>query len=178
MDSGVRTALLTGTIGVGKTSLAEAMSEVLHAHGIRHALIDLDWLGQVYPAPDSQDLYSMKLQLANLRAMWPNFRSVGIKNALLAATIVTSEQLQGLRHALPGAHITVVRMIASPSMIRDRLSARDKGRLLADFLARTDQLAADIEAAGIDDLVVSNDEPSLPEVAKETLQRLSWLERD
>ncbi|MGI8775366.1 MAG: adenylyl-sulfate kinase [Actinomycetota bacterium] len=49
--------LLTGTIGAGKTTLAEAMSEVLHERATRHALIDLDWLGQVSPLPEGRDPY-------------------------------------------------------------------------------------------------------------------------
>ena len=46
-----RAIALTGTIAAGKTTLAEAISEELHARETRHALIDLDWLGQVYPTP-------------------------------------------------------------------------------------------------------------------------------
>lgn len=175
MPSTIVTALLTGTIGVGKTSLAEAMSEELHARGIRHALVDLDWLGQVYPRPDAQDPFNMNLQLDNLAAIWPRFLAARISHALVAGTLDARWQLQGVSKALPQAEITVVRVTAPPEVIKGRLRARGKGSLLDDFLARTDQVAADIEAAGIENLTVSNDGPNLSELAVLTLDRLGWL---
>lgn len=35
------------------------MWEILHDGGIRHGLIEVDWLGEVYPAPDPDDPYSI-----------------------------------------------------------------------------------------------------------------------
>jgi len=57
MTSGISAVALTGTIGAGKTTVAEAISEELHERNIRHALLDLDWLGQVYPVPEGHEPY-------------------------------------------------------------------------------------------------------------------------
>ena len=69
--------LVTGTIAAGKTSVAEAVSEQLHRFGLRHALIDFDWLGQLYPPPDLSDPYNDALAIKNLAAVWANFQAAG-----------------------------------------------------------------------------------------------------
>lgn len=175
MSLTIKAVLLTGTIGSGKTSLAEAVSEELHEHGIRHALVDLDWLAQVYPVPDPLDPHNMNLQLENLRVMWPNFLTAGITHAVCAGTIFNAQQLRGLRDAMPEAKITVIRVVAPSEVIKARFRARDRSRLLADFLARTDQLATEIEEARIEDLAVSNDDLPIHDLARRTLWRLGWI---
>jgi len=47
----VPVAVITGTVGVGKTSVALEMSEILAARAVPHALVDLDALSYVFPRP-------------------------------------------------------------------------------------------------------------------------------
>ena len=173
--SNVAGVLLTGTIGVGKTTLAEAISERLHEAGLRHALLDLDWLGQVYPPPDAGDPFNDSLAVRNLAAIWPNFVDAGIRSAILAATVLEEEQLDRIRSALNGCDLTVVRVAAPPDLVAARIRRRDVGNLLEDFLRRTDSVADEIEQAGLDDFSVTNDERVPAEVAQEILGELGWL---
>ncbi len=166
--------LLTGTIGAGKTTLAEAISEHLHERGMRHALIDIDWLGQVYPPPDETDPFNDSLASSNLAAIWPNFVGAGILHAVLAATVLNGSQLETLSGAVPGCELTVVRVVASPETVAARLRARDHGRLLEDFLRRTDSVAEEIERAGLESFSVTNEGRPSPELAGEILERLGW----
>lgn len=86
----VPTLVLTGTIGAGKTTIAEAISELLPERGIRHALIDLDWLGQVYPPLDADDPFDLSLALRNLAVTSPIFVTAGVESAVGAnAELVT-----------------------------------------------------------------------------------------
>jgi deoxyadenosine/deoxycytidine kinase len=62
-DSSIPGVAITGTIGAGKTAVAEAISNLLTSKELQHALIDLDWLGQVYPPPDSRIPMPSILQL-------------------------------------------------------------------------------------------------------------------
>ena len=173
--AGIPGLLLTGTIGAGKTTLAEAISERLHEEGIPHALLDLDWLGQVYPPPDETDPFNDSLALRNLAAIWPNFVESGIRHAILAATVLDRRQLEGVERAMPACRLTVVRVVAPPETIADRLRARDRGRLLEDFLRRTDSVAEEIERAALEDFSVTNEGRPPPELAEEILGRLEWL---
>ena len=78
----VPTLVLTGTVGAGKTMIAEAISELLRERGIRHALIELDRLGQMYPPLDADDPFDLSLALRNLAVTSPIFVTAGIESAV------------------------------------------------------------------------------------------------
>lgn len=172
-----RAIALTGTIGVGKTTLAEAISEELHARRVRHALIDLDWLGQVYPIPEGHDPYGYELALQNLKDVWPNFQAAGAQRAVVAGTLLNEDHRNHLQEALE-LPVAVVLVEAPQEVREDRIRSRNSGRLLADFLDRTAQVAADIEAAAIHDVRVLNHGRPPAKVAEEIVQKLGWLEDD
>nr|WP_220093533.1 zeta toxin family protein [Flexivirga caeni] len=46
-----RTLLITGTVGAGKTTTAYAVGDLLRARELPHAVIDLDELHRLWPAP-------------------------------------------------------------------------------------------------------------------------------
>lgn len=171
----VEGVLLTGTIGAGKTTIAEAISDHLHEAGIRHALLDVDWLGQVYPPPDEADRFNDRLSFRNLAAIWPNFVETGIRYAVLAATVLSRVELEGLRRALPGCELTVVRVAAPPEIVAERIRRREIGNLLEDFLSRTDSVAQTIEGAALEAFSVTNEDRRPSELASEILRRLGWL---
>lgn len=154
--------------------MAEATSELLHERGLRHALIDVDWLGQVYPPPAPGDPYNMALSLGNLAEIWPNYLAAGITYAVVSATLEKEEQLDGLRAAMPGWELTVVRVTARPETIAARIRRREFGNLLEDFLARTDDLAKTIEQAKLDDFSISTDDRPPMEAARDLVERLGW----
>lgn len=82
----IRAVILTGTIGAGKTSVAEEISDVLRERRLRHALLDLDWLAQVYPGRDD-DRYNDRLVFDNLAAIWPNLRDAGAEYLRMARVV-------------------------------------------------------------------------------------------
>lgn len=166
--------LLTGTIGAGKTTLAEATSEQLHAAGIRHALLDLDWLGQIYPPPSEDDPFNEGLSVRNLASIWPNFIQGGIRHAVVAATVLARRRLDAIRTALAGCELTVVRVSSPPGLVAARLRRREVGSLLDDFLERTDSVATVIKDAGLEDFTVMNDDRPPRQLAAEILERLGW----
>lgn len=169
--------MLTGTIGAGKTTLAEAISEVLHERHIRHALIDLDWLGQIYPVPEGHDPYGYQLAIDNLSCIWQNFLDAGATSAVIAGTVLGSEQLERLRSAIGGTATTIsVALISAPEeVLYERIRSRDSGALQQDFLRRTGALAKEIEAAGIHDSVVINNGVDPRELATKILVSHNWI---
>lgn len=46
-----RALLLTGTVGSGKTSVADTIGDLLSHAGIANAVIDVDWLRRSWPCP-------------------------------------------------------------------------------------------------------------------------------
>lgn len=166
---------ITGTIGAGKTTLAEAVSEELHERGIRHALLDLDWLGQVYPTPDGHDPFGYELALQNLKEVLPNFRAVGADKVVIAGTLLNQDQRERLRDGLGDVPMSVVLVKAPREVLEARIRTRNSGRLQEDFLARTNEVARAIEAAGIHDFEVQGDGGVPRELAEQVLGKLGWI---
>lgn len=169
----IPTVLLTGTVGAGKTAVAEEISTLFYEADVPHAAIDLDWLCQLYPAPPG-DPYCQELMFRNLAAVWPHYRDGGARYLILARVLESRGQLPRYEEAVPGAAITVVRVTASEGEVERRLAGREVGSFFDPLWRRSRELSAILDAAGAEDLVVSNDGRPVREVALEVLRRLGW----
>jgi len=168
-----RAILLTGTVGSGKTAVTIAIGDLLALREQPYALVDLDWLGWMEPAPGS--LITQRSVLAeNLRLIWPTFREAGVGRLVLARYVEDSAQLGEFRAALPGVELVVVRLVATQAVIERRLRARDSGAQLTEHLAETALFAARGEAGALEDAVVENGDRPLTEVAAEVLAAAGW----
>ncbi len=169
----IPTVLVTGTVGSGKTSVADEIAVLLHEQSLSYALIDLDWLCQAYPAP-KDDPYREELMLKNLAAMWPNYRAEGIRYLVLARVIENRDHLDRYREAIPEAVITVVRVVAPPEVIQARLRNREIGSFYDHLWRRSQELSSILGEAAVEDFTVSNDRRPVRDVALEALTRLGW----
>jgi hypothetical protein len=139
-------------MGSGKTAVTIAIGELLEQP---YALVDLDWLGWVEPAPSSR-LTQRSVLAENLRLIWPTLREAGVERLVLARYVEDRAQLDEFRAALPGVELCVVRLVATQAVIERRLRARDSGGQLAEHLAETAEFAARGEASALEDAVVEN----------------------
>jgi adenylylsulfate kinase len=168
-----RAILLTGTVGSGKTSVAVEIGELLEGGEASYALVDLDWVAWLRPAPTSvATVHSVLVE--NLGLIWPTFREAGVELLVLARCIEDRDQLDALRGALPGVELFVVRLTAPQPLIEQRLQARDSGAQLAEHLAETARFATRGEQAALEDAVVENGARPLSEVAAEVLAAAGW----
>ena len=175
-ESEVPAVLVTGTIGAGKSALSEELSLVLHERGEQHALIDLDGLSQCYPG-STDDPYNTALAFENLSAVWPNFLARRIRYAVLAHLVERAEELDELRSALPGASLTVVRVVTPPELCAERLRGREiSPSLLARHLRRSPLLDRALDELAIESLAVANAGRPIREVALEVIEKLGWSE--
>ena len=174
-DDRIPIVVVTGTIGAGKSTIAAAMSEILHDEGVRHALLEVDWLGEVYPPPDPTDPYSNELAMTVLSSIWPHYLGAGITRAIVTMTLENPEELGALLRAMETPPATVVRLIASQETRESRIKTREFGNLRDLFLAKTGEIHDKQECFELGDIIVEN-ESRLPQVtATEILQRLNWV---
>jgi energy-coupling factor transporter ATP-binding protein EcfA2 len=142
----VKALLLTGSVGSGKTTVMLALGDLLTESGVPHALLDLDWLAWLRPAPGT--LTVDQVLVANLAATWPTFVSAGAQVVVLTRAVQRAEQLAAIRAALPGVDLLSVRLeVTEPTRVA-RLRARDTGEELAEHLAfALDPLFEDVAIA-------------------------------
>ncbi len=168
MQTSVPVLIITGPVGVGKTTVASMVSELLEQAELAHACIDIDALRWHYPRLPG-DPFSSQLAMKNLAAIWINFQEYGATHLVVADVIETRDELDRYRAAIPGAEIFVVRLRASLEMLAQRVRRREIGSGLEWHLARAPVLAAIMERNKVENLLVETDGKAVIEIAKEIL---------
>ena len=171
----VPTLLLTGPVGVGKTTVALEASEMLGKRGVHHAVIDLDALSWCYPPP-LDDRFRNRLVLRNLRDIWPNYETAGAGREILARVIETREAAAEIAAAIPDAELQVVRLRASSGVLSERVARREAGPGRDRLLARALELAEQQDEAALEDHLVDTDGRPAAAVAAEVLRVSGWLD--
>ncbi|WP_205207769.1 MULTISPECIES: AAA family ATPase [unclassified Arthrobacter] len=156
MTTALHCVFLNGTVGVGKTSTADALADLLTIRGVPNAVIDLDWLRFAWPAPTG-DPFNRRLELANLSAVIPNFRAGGTRLLVLAGVIEGTLQREEYEQVLD--QLLVVRLEASPATVQHRLRRRHDplDPSLDWHLDRAIELKAILSSADVDDAVLHTD---------------------
>lgn len=165
--------LVTGPVGVGKTSVAGEVSAVLEQARVPHAFVDVDSLRWSYPSPPD-DRFRTRLAMRNLAAVWANFRSAGAERLVLADVVEARAELDRYRAAVPGARIIVVRLRAAVETLAARVAGRERGSGRDWHLARAAELAAQMDRDAVEDVLIETDGRSLAEIAREALARCGW----
>jgi adenylylsulfate kinase len=163
----VPTLLLTGTIGSGKTVVAAEIGTLLEERGTPVAVLDLDWLAWAHLGPTFTGLDELLIQ--NLRAVWPNFVAAGARAFVLVRAVEAQAGIDAIRAALADAELTVVRLLASPAVIEERLRRRDAGAMLAEHLTEAKRFARAMDEANLEGNVVRADGRPVRVVADDVL---------
>ena len=164
---------ITGPVGVGKTTVAGAISELLGNAGLAHALVDLDWLRWCYPNP-ADDPFHMALGRRNLAAVWANYRAAGAERLILVDIVESRAEVVRYEAAVPGAAIVVVRLQAALPTILRRLEGREAGASLAWHQQRAAELATQMERDQVEDLLVDTEGKVAADIAREIVVRSGW----
>lgn len=77
MSRTVESIFLNGTVGAGKSTVATATGQLLSQRALPHAIIDLDYIRNAWPAP-LNDRFNHELELSNPASMAGNFAEASI----------------------------------------------------------------------------------------------------
>ena len=162
---------LSGTVGAGKSTVAVAMRDALLSRGHAAGELDVDAIANETESPPD-DPFNERVVVAHLRTMRPHWHDAGLEVLLLPRVIETAAQRDAYGEAL-GEPVRVVRIDASTATRHARLVARHPPGPERDWhLARTDVLAALLVAAGVEDLVIRNEDQPPAAVAQEVADLL------
>lgn len=171
----VPTIIVTGPVGVGKTTVAEEMGSHLLDARVPHATVDFDQLTACYPRPADDDRWGTKLGLTNLAGLWKNYERSGARRLLIARVLESRSELDGFREAVPGADIVVVRLRAAPETLQSRVRKRGPGRGMEWHLHRAVELAPLMDTQQVEDLLIETDGRDAMNIARDILVRVRWL---
>ena len=165
-----RALLLTGTVGVGKTSVAAAVGDLLRERQVANAVVDLDELRRAWPAAPG-DRFNTTVMLANLSAVAANYVGAGFTTLVLAGVLETSEDRR-LHAEAVGVPVTVCRLVADLDAVRRRLRGRhgDDHDGLAWHLHRSGELATIQDESAVEELRLDVSAVSVPDSASRVLE--------
>ena len=159
-------------MGVGKSSVAEAVHSLLVASAIPHGAVDLDWLWSGYWTAGPS---TMEMACSNLRVVWKNYRAVGATHLVIAGVVESEADARRYGDAAELTSLSVCRLSAQPEAIEARLRGRNSGNALEWHLARARELQELMEERSIGDLVIETDSKDHEMIAREVLAGVGWL---
>jgi hypothetical protein len=174
MPSKVPVLVLTGPVGVGKSTVLSEIARLLAQANVPHAAVDLASIGRAWPVAED-DRWNERLIHRNLACMWANFRDAGAERLVLARVLEARSLLRLVEAAVPGAAISVVRLRASLPVLETRIRHREHGKDPTWYLEVAAYLVDKMEHPGIADYVLDNEGRSVADVAELALRQVGWL---
>jgi gluconate kinase len=166
---------LGGRSGVGKSTAAEALHDLLVAADVRHVVIEGDALDLAHPAPHVEHPHS-HLAERNLATMWSRYRELGHHRLVFTNTVAVLEQ-DALANAMGDEPaVTAVLLRASDAATADRLRRRSGGHLPEAQLAHSARTAWKLDTAVRDEVArVDTDDLTPEDVARRLASLTGWL---
>jgi predicted kinase len=165
----VPTLIVSGPVGVGKSTIAAEISHQLLAVGMNHLWVDIGALSGSFPRP-ADDPFGQRIAMRNLSDMWRHHVHAGGGLRVVLARVVKSEtEAEGFSVAIPDAQLFICQLEAPVEVLRERLRERELGAGLAWHLNRAGELAEILRGAPAD-LRLSSDGQSVADVAAEIIR--------
>jgi len=170
----VQVVIVTGPVGSGKTTTMWALGDLLSAHHIPHAVLDVDQVRRFYPVPPD-DRFGARLGLRNVQAVAANYRDGGARALVLADVIEHQRNVDDYKRAIPDTDVTVVRLDVPTDTILDRLERRESTSTIAWYRHRAPELQEIMERENIGDVVIDVGQRTSHDIASEIAHRLGLL---
>jgi hypothetical protein len=166
----VEAVLLTGLFGVGKSTIAAEMAEILEDGGVPYAALDLDWLTWCNVG-DGDRASEHAMLLRNLGAVVANYRVAGVRYFVLARWIHDRDELAGLVTTMAMPVHTVELAVPLDEITRRLVTDPTAGRRYD--LAESVAWVENGRGVGLAEYTVENDRP-VRDVASDILRWLAW----
>lgn len=85
-ETGPAAIFVNGTVGAGRSTAAETVGRLLAVQDVPYAVVDLDALRRVWPAPPT-DPFNDAVELENREAAAATYRRAGARRLILAGVL-------------------------------------------------------------------------------------------
>ena len=165
--------VVTGPVGVGKSTVLQAADELLVGAGVPHASLELEDIAR-FCGTQPNERRDTAFVYRNLASVWANYSAAGADRLLLSLLMEQRSELVPVEEAIPGAHIKVIRLQAPLPVIEKRLRVREK-TIPKQEVSAARWWVSRLENSVFADHVVDNSHRPPREVAEEVLHVLGWL---
>lgn len=167
----VRVLVVNGTVGAGKTTVADRVGHLLDSRGLATVVLDVDALTDATPVPE-EDPFHQRLAFEALARLAPLYRERGLHHIVLPRVVEDPADREEYERAFDGADVRIVRLRVPEHERLAWIRARDRSR--TDWeLERTVELDRVLERLALDDAVVDGTgDPD--EVAARVLAAAGW----
>jgi N-acetyltransferase len=161
--------VIGGRSGVGKSTAAAALHDLLTARDVPHAVVEGDALDLAHPFPTGASA-------ENLAAVWSRYRARGLRRLVVTNTVSVLEGDMYATAMGDRPRVTSVLLTADDDTARDRLARREHGPSYDAHVARSDAAARRLEAdAGPDVHRIATDGRTPADVAAELAALTGWV---
>ena len=119
MSSPIPIVLISGPVGVGKSTVGGELAEVLEREKTPHTFIDFDHIRYTYPRP-VDDPWGNRLGLANLSGIWANCRKAGALNLVVSYVVEERSFLDSMLEIIPEGAISTIQLSATLDSLKSR----------------------------------------------------------
>lgn len=169
-DERTSVLLLGGRSGVGKSTVAAAVHDLLVARDVPHAVVEGDALDLAHPAP-----WEHGVAAANLADVWRRYRALGHRRLVYTNTVSVLEAPALAAAVGDRPHVTSVLLTADDATVRTRLRGREHGASYDAHVALSDAAAVRLAAAAGDDVHrVPTDGRTPADVAAKVVALAGW----
>ena len=165
--------MLSGTAGVGKSTLGWEISAQLRRLCIAHVLLDSDELDRAWPLTKAE---RDRLDRANLTAFWANAAALGHSRLVFIGVFLNAAAARSwVTTCIPRASITRVVLDARDDELERRVRAREIGSETDEQWERTQAQAQGFRRhnAGSADILDTTGR-AVPDLARHVIERTGW----
>lgn len=168
--AGSHVLFIGGPSGVGKSTVAFALHDLLTGHDVQHAVIEGDALDLAHPAP-----WKHHLAERNLAAIWGNYRDLGYRRLIYTNTVSVLD-VDALATAMGDEpETTSVLLQATRETVSARLGLREHGASLERHLQRSMAVATRLDERAPDAAHrIQTDGRTPIEIAEHIVNLIGW----
>lgn len=166
--------IISGPVGVGKTSVGGEVSKILVQRAIPHTFVDFDQLRYTFPRPDD-DRWNNVLGLENLESIWANCEKAGALNLVISYVVEDASFIADLSKRIPSSTTVVFQLSANLETLHSRIQRRENGSELEWHKNRAGELLDILARQSTPcDHRINTDRKQAIDVAGEIVDEVRW----